>query len=81
MRVEVKGKMRVEVKGKVIPTSFPPKKRGIVRRCVKAEREGQYVELVGNQSIKYEAPPRSKRGGRKEDARRGVSARRMMEKS
>ena len=32
----------------------------------KAEKEGQLVELVGDQGQSPEAPPRSKRGGSKE---------------
>ena len=59
--------VKVEVKSTVIPTSFL-KKMSVVRWSGRAEKEGQLVELLGDQSP--EAPHRNERGERKRDARR-----------
>ena len=48
----------------------------VVRWSGKAEKEGQLVELVGDQSP--EAPPRNEKGERKRDARRRATARRAI---
>ena len=45
------------------------------------EREGQLVDLVGDYNSGPEAPPMSKREGRKKDVRGGVTDRKVMEKS
>ena len=68
--------VRVEVKSKVILMSLLKIERKGTSIGAKDQRKGQLVELVGNQSQSPEAPPRSKIGGSKGDARRGA-----MEKS
>ena len=60
--------MRVEVISKVIPTSFL-KIEGDVHWGERPEKEGWFVELVGDQNQGPEAFPRSKRGGSKGDVR------------
>ena len=47
----------------------------------RSEREGQLVELVGDQNPSPEAPSKSKRGESKGDVRGRATARRAMEKS
>ena len=46
----------------------------------KLEKEGQLVELVGNQSPSPEAPPRNERGGSQGDVKRETTAREAMKK-
>ena len=54
--------MRVEVKSKVIPTSFLKiEGRGNLRWGERSGKEGQLVELVGDQNPSPKAPIRSKR--------------------
>ena len=55
--------IKVEVKGKVIPTSFLKiEGRRTFGWDERPEKEGQLVELVGDQNQSTEAPSRSKRG-------------------
>ena len=65
---------RVEVKGSVIPMSLVKIKERGIRWGGRAEKEGQLVELVGDQGPSPEAPPWSKRGGSSGDVKRGVTA-------
>ena len=44
-------------------------------------KEVWFVELIGDQNPRPEAPPRSKRGGSKGDVRGGATVRRAMENS
>ena len=55
-------------------------KEGDARWGERPEREGRIEELVDGQNPDFKAPPRSKRGGSKEDVRRGATARGEMEK-
>ena len=47
---------------------------------VRAEKQGQLVELGGDQSPSPKAPPRSKRKRSQGDVREGTNAREAMEK-
>ena len=68
--------MRVKVGGKVIPASFLKIEGRVCLLGQKTrEREGLIEELVDGQNPAPEAPPRSKRGGSKEDVRGGATAR------
>ena len=64
--------VRVKVKGQVMPTSFL-KIEG--RRTFLWAKEGQLIELVGDQNPGPEVPPRSKRGGSKGKVKGGAAAR------
>ena len=70
--------VRVKIKGQVMPTSFL-KIEG--RRTLVWAKEGQLVELVGDQNPGLEALPRSKRGGIKGNVKGGATARGAKEKS
>ena len=73
--------VRVKVGGKAIPASFLKiERRGDACWGDRPEREGQIEELVGDQNPSSEAPPSSKKRWSKGDARRGASARGVMEK-
>ena len=66
--------VKAEVKSKVIPTNF-------MKIEGRAEKEEQLVDVIGNQTPSPEAPPRSKKRGRKGDFRRKGTTREAMQKS
>ena len=73
----------IKIGGKVIPASFlKVEGKGDARWGERPEREGQMVELVGDQNQGPVAPPKSKkgqkRGGGKGDVRGGATAREAM---